>query len=408
MEIKKRIKCAICNEELQTILNLGKLPLANHLLTQQELSKKEKFYPLTLCFCKKCGLLQLGQIVSPRVMYEDYLYIPSMSKTLVSHFEELCESIFKFQKNIKFVVDVGSNDGTLLGFFKNKKNRVLGVDPAVKIAQAATLSGIPTNPSCFNTKESSRIVKKHGRADVICSTNVFAHIEHLFDLYDGVEKLLKDDGICVFEVSYLLDMLQKTLFDSIYHEHLYYFSVSSLIKLFEKTKLEIFNVEHVSMHGGSLRVWLKKKRNKKIKIQTKNINLFLKKEIAFGLNKIKIYKNFDKKIGKIKNKLNSLLASLKKKNKIIVGFGAPAKGNILLNYFHIDNKIIDNVVDSTTYKQFRFTPGNHLQILPETTIYVKKPDYILLLAWNFADEIIAKHKEFKGQFIIPLPDLKII
>lgn len=408
MEIKKRENCAVCETKLQMILDLGKLPLANHLLTKEELSKKEKFYPLTLCFCEICGLLQLGQIVSPRVMYEDYLYIPSMSKTLVSHFEELCDSVCGFKKNIKFVVDIGSNDGTLLGFFKNKNCKVLGIDPAKKIAEVATMSGIPTTPICFNKHESKQIVKKYGHVDVICATNVFAHIENLRDLYSGVDTLLKNDGICVFEVSYVSDMIEKTLFDSIYHEHLYYFSVSSLLKLFEKTNLEIFNVEHVDMHGGSLRVWLKKKKNKKIKIQTKIINSFLKKEKQFGLDNGESYKKFNSRIDKIRKKLMALFSFLKKKNKKIIGFGAPAKGNILLNYFRIDNKIIDYIVDSTTYKQFRFTPGNHLQVLPEHAMYINKPDYILVLAWNFAEEIVAKHKEFKGKFIIPLPKIKIV
>lgn len=408
MEIKKRTKCSICRADLIKILDLGQLPLANHLLRKEELRNKEKKYKLTLMLCHFCGLVQLGQIVSPEIMYKDYLYIPSMSRTLVAHFEELCEQICQTKKKIKFVVDVGSNDGTLFGFFKNKGCSVLGIDPAENIARAATQSGILTIPRIFNLKESAQIVKKFGKSDVITATNVFAHIEDLFDLYEGVNVLLKDDGICVIEVSYLLDMMEKTLFDSIYHEHLYYFSVSSLQNLFSKTPLTMFNVEHIDMHGGSLRIWLKKRKNKKIMIKTQIINSFIKKEEKFGLNNIGVYKKFNTKINKIKKDLTSLLLSLKKKNKIVAGFGAPAKGNILLNYFNIGSKTLDFIVDSTTYKQFRYTPGNHLQILPETTIYIEKPDYILVLAWNFADEIIKKHSMFKGKFIIPLPKPKII
>lgn len=408
MEIKKRKKCALCKAKLVTVLNLGKLPLANHLLTRQELSKKEKKYPLTLCFCESCGFLQLGQIVSPKVMYEDYLYVPSISKTLVNHFENLKNSVLKIKKGRNSVLDIGSNDGTLLKFFKPTSLSILGVDPAIKIAEAATLIGIPTLPICFNFRNARKIAEEYGKFDVVTGTNVFAHIENLYDLYAGVSTVLKDDGICVFEVSYLLDMIRSTLFDSIYHEHLYYFSVSSLKKLFEKTDLEIFNIERVQMHGGSLRVWLKKKKNEKITINTQSIDEFVTEEKKFGLLENKTFAEFSKRILLLKKKIIAQLVKLKKQNKRIVGFGAPAKGNVLLNFFGISKKQIDYIVDSTSYKQFRYTPGTRLLVLPEDTIYIEKPDFLFVLAWNFSEEVVKKHSDFKGKFIIPLPKLKII
>lgn len=408
MEIKTRKKCAICSSPITTVLNLGFMPLANHLLLPSELALKEKKYPLTLCFCLRCGLLQLGQIVSPDVMYKDYLYVPSNSKTLLNHFSELCEEIVKFNPKYKFVVDVGSNDGSLLKFFKKHGFKVLGVDPAQKIAEAANISGIKTLPFCFNKLQAKQISKKFGKADLVTATNVFAHIEDLYDLYQGVDLLLAPSGICVFEVSYLADMIQNSLFDSIYHEHLYYFSVGSLLKLFEKTNFEIFNIEKINMHGGSLRVWLKKKNNKKIKVKKDLLKSFFLDEERKGLYQPSTFFSFSKKIEKLRKKLVPLLLSLRHKKKSIVGFGAPAKGNILLNYFGIDKKILDYIVDSTSYKQFRYTPGNHLQVLPEETIYIERPDYLLVLAWNFSDEIVKKHKNFKGKFILPMPKIKIV
>jgi hypothetical protein len=408
MEIKKRTKCAICLTEIFPVFDLGKMPLANHLLTFYDLKKPEKKYSLTLCFCENCGLLQLGQIVSPEVMYFDYLYVPSMSKTLVSHFEELSDSVANFVKKKCFVVDIGSNDGTLLKFFKKQGNLVLGIDPAKEIARVATQSGIETLPLIFNAAKAKQIVQGHRRCDVVCATNVFAHIENLIDLYRGVDVLLNDSGIVVVEVSYSLEMIKNGLFDAIYHEHLYYFSVTSLLSLFEKTTFEIFKIEEISMHGGSLRIWLKKKINKKIKVETKTIQLLLSKEKAVGLSKLETYVAFKKKVNILKKSLIKKLKLLKKQGRVIACFGAPAKGNILLNYFGIDRKLIDYVVDSTSYKQFRYTPGVHLQILPEETIYIEKPDYLLILAWNFASEIVKKHSSFKNRFLIPLPKLKIV
>jgi hypothetical protein len=407
MEIKTRKKCAICRNRITQFLDLGMMPLANHLLLKEELKKHEKLYPLTLCFCENCGLVQLGQIVSPEVMFKDYLYIPSMSKTLVNHFEELCNTIISQSKKKQgFVIDIGSNDGSLLRFFKTKNFKVLGVDPAEKIAQAATSAGIETLPVLFNLRKAKEIVKKYGYADVVTATNVFAHVEDLDDIYAGVSHLLADDGVAVVEVSYLRDMMEKTLFDAIYHEHLYYFAIKPLVKLFEKTGLELFKAERINMHGGSLRLWLRKKAKRNTKM-SKSVAWLLQEEKKIGLNDLTTYINFKNRIGKIKKTLLKLLLGIKEKNKTIVGFGAPAKGNILLNYFAIDNAILNYIVDSTTYKQFRYAPGVHLQVLPEETIYIDKPDYLLVLAWNFADEIAEKHRNFKGKFIIPLPDVQL-
>jgi hypothetical protein len=409
MEIKIRLKCTSCNSFLVSIFDMGKLPLSNALLSENDLGTSiDKKYPLSLSLCSNCGLVQLGQIVSPKIMFENYLYIPSMSMTLLTHFNKLCSRVCEFRGKSGFIIDIGSNDGSLLKFFKQNNYKVLGIDPAFEIAKTASLSGVKTLPIMFNSKQAKNIISVFGKADVVTGTNVFAHIENLKDLYLGIDLLLKDDGVCVFEVSYLLDMIRGVLFDSIYHEHLYYFSIESLMMLFKDLPLQIFNIDRIPMHGGSLRVWLKKKSNTRIKVlKTKILNLLLEEQ-KYQLRNPKIYRVFKANILKVKNITISKLNKLRKLNKKIVAFGAPAKGNVLMNYFGIDKKTIEYVVDSTSYKQFHYTPGNHLQILPEETIYINKPDYLLVLAWNFADEIVKKHPLFKKHFIIPLPVFKII
>lgn len=404
--VKIITQCRICSSKnLIDVLDLTDQPIPNGFLTKEELKQKEEKYPLAVCFCNNCSLMQLRYLVNAKVMFDNYLYIPSASKTRIGHFKNLASEIKELTNfNEKsLIVDVGSNDGSLLVAFKNLGVRTLGIDPAENLVKVAALSGIETVNSYFDSKVAAKISKKYGKAKAILATNVIAHIHNLHEVIKGGEILLEDDGVFLMQFPYSLDLIEKNLFDTIYHEHLSYFSVKSLLVLAEKSKLEIFNIEKSELDGGSLKVYWKKKTDKKRKINSGVINKILKEEEDFGLYDIKTYEQFKKRVEKLKKEVVKKLKTLKKKNKFIVGYGAAAKANVLLNYFGIDKKTIDYLVDSTSYKQGKFTPGSHIPIYPEDKIYETNPDYVIIFAWNFAKEIMDKNKRFKekgGKFIL--------
>lgn len=412
--LKRIVKCRICNSKnLVDVIDLTDQPIPNGFLTKEQLKIKEEKYPLAVCFCNNCSLMQLRYLVNAKVMFDNYLYIPSASKTRIEHFKGLAEEIKELTRfNEKsLIVDVGSNDGSMLIQFKNLGARTLGIDPAENLVKVAALSGIETVNSYFDSKVAAKISKKYGKAKAILATNVIAHINNLHEVIKGGEILLEDDGVFLMQFPYSLDLIEKNLFDTIYHEHLSYFSVKSLLVLAEKSKLEIFNIEKSELDGGSLKVYWKKKTDKKRKINSSVIKKILKEEEDFGLYDIKTYERFAKRVEKLKTEVVKKLKDLKKKNKTIVGYGAAAKANVLLNYFGIDKKTIDYLVDSTPYKQGRFTPGSHIPIYSEDKIYETNPDYVIIFAWNFAKEIMDKNKKFKekgGKFIFVEPELKII
>jgi hypothetical protein len=411
---KKVTICRICkSKNLDEVIDLGKQPIPNGFLTKEQLKEREGKYPLAVIFCNDCSLMQLKYLVDPKIMFKNYLYIPSASKTRVDYFRTMAEqviSIGKLSKN-SLVVDIGSNDGSLLVCFKNLNTRILGIDPAENLVKIAELNGVPTELGYFDSVLAKKVLKKHGGADAITATNVIAHIQNLHEVLSGGEILLKEEGIFVMHFPYTLDLLKYNLFDTIYHEHLSYFSMKSLLELAEQSEFEIFDVLRSELDGGSLRVFWKKKNNTKIKVNSKAIKKILLEEEKFGLHDISAYKDFEKRVKKLKKDTLIELNKLKKKGKIIVGYGAAAKANVLLNYFNIDTKIIDYIVDSTSYKQGLLTPGVHIPIYSEERIYQTNPDYVLIFAWNFSKEIIEKNKLFQkngGKFILIEPDFKII
>lgn len=413
-EIKRVAKCRICkSKDLIDVLDLTDQPIPNGFLTKSQLKEKEEKYPLAVCFCKNCSLMQLRYLVNPKVMFDNYLYIPSASKTRISHFKGLAEETKELTKfNSKsLIIDIGSNDGSLLTEFKNLGARTLGIDPAENLVKVAALSGIETVNDYFDSQVAKKIVKKYGKAKAILATNVIAHINDLYEVMKGGEIILEDNGIFLMQFPYSLDLIEKNLFDTIYHEHLSYFSLKSLLVLSKNSELEIFNIEKSDLDGGSLKVYWKKKSNNRRKVNIDKINKILKEEENYGLYDIKTYKLFADRVEKLKNDAVKKLTSLKKKGKTIVGYGAAAKANVLLNYFGIDKKLIDYIVDSTPYKQGRFTPGSHIPIYPEDKIYETNPDYVLIFAWNFAKEIMDKNRRFKnhgGKFIFIEPKVKIV
>lgn len=411
-ELFKKDTCRVCTKNLlKKVLTLGPTPLANAFLTEQQVNTGEKFYPLDVYFCTNCHFLQLGHVISPYILFQNYVYVSSTSKVFIRHFEQYAEEVYKRLKiNIdSFVIDIGSNDGILLKPFKKLGAKVLGIEPAENIAKLARSEGIDTVSEYFSKKLAHSIVKKHGKADIITANNVFAHIDDLDEVIEGLKILLKDNGVFIMEAPYLIDFLQKRYFDLVYHEHLSYWSVDALITLFKRFNMTVFHVEKVAVHGGSIRVFVKKEEGQ-FSVD-KSVKQFLLKENKMKLNDITTYLDYAQKVYENKVKLLLLLEKLKSKGKTIAAYGAPAKGNTLLNFFSIGTETLDFVVDDSKFKQGLFTPGKHIPVVPSEQIYQKKPDYMLILAWNFADSIMEMHKNYRkeiGKFIIPVPKPKII
>lgn len=408
----KNMNCRICNNKyLIEFCQLGTQPLANSFIKKEDLSKKEKVFPLNLCLCQKCGLVQLSDVVPAKLMFKNYLYIPSASKTRIEHFNELATTI-KDMLNLNendLAVDIGSNDGSLLEVYTQLGVKILGVDPSVNLAKVAELKGIPTINDYFTRKTARKIIKKYGKPKAITATNVFAHIDNIHEFVKGIEILLADSGAFVIEFPYLVDFIENCEYDTVYHEHLSYFGVRTLIKLFEKTSLEIFSIKRMRLDGGSLRVFVqKKKKNSKFYPEIENL---IKMELEHKFDTLIPYETFAKNVKKRKNTFLELLSKLKKKKKKIVGYGAPAKGNTFLNYCKITTKDIWYIVDSTPFKQGLFLPGTHIPIYHENKLLSDTPDYIVILAWNFAEEIIKKNASLRKKgvkFILPHQNFKVI
>ncbi len=403
--------CRVCgSNQLSKVIDLGKTPASNAFLKPTQLSAPEPSYPLRTYFCNRCNLLQLCDVVSPKILFRNYVYVSSTSPVFITHFQEFADSLIsRFNlSSSSLVIDVGSNDGILLKPFQNKSIRVLGIEPATNIAELARKQNVTTINQFFSIELAKMIRNKYGPADLITATNVFAHINDIHEVAEGVKLMLSSSGVFVIEAPYLVNLLQQNLFDTIYHEHLSYFAVKPLQYFFQKHNMFIFDVELTSSHGGSLRVYISQ-NNAEHKIEP-SVKQFIQNEQNLGLDKKSSYTNFAKRVTKNKRDLVSLLTGIKKQGKTISAYGAPAKGNTLLNYFGINNKIIDYIVEDSKYKQGLFTPGTKIPIFAPYKIYKNKPDFLLILAWNFAESIMKNHKKYHkwGKFIIPVPKPRII
>jgi hypothetical protein len=404
--------CRLCKStNIIPILNLGKTALANSFLTKKQLKEKELFFPLGLNFCLKCGQLQTTHVVSPELMFRNYVWVSSTSPVTRDHFKEYAETVFDKLKMKKgdLVVEMGSNDGVLLKPFKKMGAKVLGVDPAINVAKRTTKQGILTLPYFFDSKIAKKIVKKYGKAKVISGNNVFAHINDLDEILSGVDILLDKNGVFVIEFPYLIDFVEKNLFDLVYHEHLSYLAITPLSKFFKKHGMEIFSVIKTPVHGGSVRLFVQRVNGEYI--VDRSVNKFIELEKQKRLDKLQTYKQYAKNIKRNKESLVKIINNIKSKNKSIVGYGAPAKGNTLLSYFKIDNKTLNYIVDDSPYKLNLYTPGTHILVTKPSEIIKNKPDYVLILAWNFAEPImdkLNKYKEEGGHFIIPVPKPHVI
>ncbi len=406
------LRCRSCNNTgLETVLQLGFTPLANRLLSETQLADPEPLYPLELVFCPHCTLVQITETVPPEILFSNYFYFSSFSDTMLQNAEEIAARLTGLRglNSSSLVVELASNDGYLLQYYKQANIPVLGIEPAANIAKVAQEQrGIHTICEFFGASLARKLRTEGVRADVIHANNVLAHVADLNGFVAGIATLLKDDGIAVIEAPYLKDMLTGVEFDTIYHEHLCYFSLTALNFLCLRHGLHIVDIEHLPIHGGSLRIFVSHASHG---TPSANVDDTLASEIALGMTNLAFYRDFGLRVEKLRVDLLSLLSELKSHGKHIAVYGASAKGSTLLNYFRIGEGTLDYVVDRSTVKQGYYTPGTHLLISSPMRLIEARPEYVLLLTWNFADEILAQQAEYRlggGKFIIPIPELKVI
>lgn len=407
-DIIHRTRCRVCKgAALERVIDLGRMPSANAFLSSSDLLKKEKVFPLIVYICRDCKLLQLLDSVNPGFLFTHYDYMTSVSGPLVTYFSEYGK--FLRQRFIRsgndLVVEIGGNDGVLLSSIKDSC-RVLNIEPARNIAAMSRERGVDTMNEFFSAQLAAAIHDSHGTARVVTASNVVAHIDDLEDLFLGIRRLIGDTGVFIAEVHWVGNLIGDGGFDQIYHEHLSYFSLGSLISLGRRMGLQVFDAELTPMHGSLIRVFFSKNQRPRASLKR-----LLSLEKNAGLNSIGTFRRFAAKVDTNRSELRNVLIDLHAKGKTIVGYGAPAKGNTLLNTCRIGSDIVTFVIDSTPCKQGLFTPGGHIPVYPPEKFRETPPDYALLLAWNYADAILKKEKEYRqagGSFIIPVPTVKIV
>lgn len=416
-EHKYFLNCRFCfSANVEAVINLGFMPLAGRFFkkgTTKEELEKEKFYPLILHFCKDCYLLQVNSSIEPNILFKNYFYFSSSIKTLVDHFENIASDLTKVfnDPSKRFIAEIGCNDGSFIKSLTNKGFRSLGVDPATNVVKPAIKNGIPIINAYFTEKLAKEIAKKYDLADAIFGFHSLAHIEDMHDVIKGVKALLKKDGFLALEVHYLGDLVREVQYDMIYHEHQFYYSLLALKNFFTMHDMEIFNVKPVPIRGGSMMFFVQNKSDGKRKISL-NVNKLLGKERQLALDKIATFKKFSKYIQKTRNDLLKLITKLKSKRKTIAGYGASGRGTILLNYCNLTEDLLNYVVDDAPVKHGAFTPGTHHKIYSSDVLNTdNRPDYMILFAWPFIEEIKKKHTRYLekgGKFIVPLPKVRII
>ena len=405
------ISCILCRSaEVKEFLDLGETALANQFLRADEINGHEPKYPLRIGFCNACGHVQLTDSVPPKEMFDNYLYISSASDTLKNHLWNLSDLLVRRYGlgTEDLVIDIGCNDGTLLKGFQRHGVRALGVDPAQNLAVFTDGTGIERCTQLFNASTARAIVEKWGHASVITATNTFPHIQQLSDFIDGLKTVLTPGGVFVIEAHYLLDIIEQVAFDTIYHEHVSYWALGPMKRLFEEHGMTIVDAERVPLHHGQLRVHVQRQGEGAAQ---SSVDKILRAEKAAGLDQFSTYVKFAERARKIKHDLHQTLRGFAERGERVAGYGAPAKGNTLLGFLDIGPELLPYIVDKSPLKQGLYTPGTHIPVVRPERLLADQPDYVLLLAWNFVDEIIEQQAEYQkrgGKFMVPVPEVRVL
>ncbi|MGE0821969.1 MAG: methyltransferase domain-containing protein [Candidatus Binatia bacterium] len=405
------VSCLVCQHPtIEQFLDLGQTALANKFLVDNELAVPEPAYPLRVGFCHTCSHVQLTSTVSPAAMFEDYLYISSASDALKAHLYEvsdLCVERYRLRAG-DLVIDIGCNDGTLLSGFRRHGVKTLGVDPAANLAIFARETGIERYVGFFNATTATRIRAQWGPASVITATNTFPHIPELRDFVRGIDTVLAPGGVFVIEAHYLVDLLEQCAFDTIYHEHVSYWAIGPMCQLFAQQGMEIVHAERVPLHHGQVRVAVQRQGEGVVQ---PSVAEMLELERRLGLNDFSTYRHFAQHAGRLKRELRRTLLDLQREGQQIAAYGAPAKGNTLLSFLELTPGIVNYIADRSPLKQGKYTPGTHIPVVSPQRLLTDQPDYVVLLAWNFLDEVLAQQAEYRrrgGKFIIPVPQVQIL
>lgn len=405
-----RTTCRLCEKsQLELVIPYPPTPIADAYVPAARRDEPQELFPLDLYLCPDCGHVQLCDVINPELLFANYTYETSISLGLVEHFRKYAEDIIAYSHPVanSLVVEIGSNDGSLLRFFKQQGLRGLGIDPARSIAEKATIGGIETLPVFFTSEVAAQIKKQHGSAAIVTANNVFAHADNMGDIAAGIAALLDQDGIFCFEVSYLPDIIEKKLFDTIYHEHLCYHAIKPLQSFFRMHGLELVDFIRIPTKGGSFRGIAQRAGGARPVMPS--VQHQIEFEIAAGFDTKEPFIKFAAELDGIRTELRELLGGLKAQGKSIAGYGASATVTTLSYYFGLGD-FINFLVDDNPLKFETFTPGEHLPVLPSQALYDIKPDYVVVLAWNYAAPIMAKHQAYRasgGKFIVPLPNLVV-
>ena len=409
---RKKAGCLVCrSEEVEEFLSLGNTALANQFLRADEIGRRECTYPLRVGFCRACAHTQLIESVPPHMMFENYLYISSASDTLKDHLWDLSDvlvSRYRFGATDR-VIDIGCNDGTLLHGFKRHGVRTLGVDPAQNLVEFTNANGISERYTDFFTASTAQdIVSKWGSASLVTATNTFPHIQDLTDFIEGIQIVLKPGGVLVMEMHYLSDLIEQVAFDTIYHEHVSYWALGPMKQLFERNGMAVVDAERLPLHHGQLRVHVQRRGEGPVYT---GVDKILSEEKTARLDRFETYVHFAERALKVRKDLHETLTLMAQQGKRVAGYGAPAKGNTLLGFLGIGPEVLRYIVDRNPLKQGLYTPGTHIPVVPPERLLADQPDYVLVLAWNFIDEIVQQQAEYLrrgGKFMLPVPEVRII